>query len=146
MPIGLKTTIDTPHPLSQEDANTTPSGYRPTSEYAPTMTLCQCALCQHVGIVEFEGGFNLKLGDRLMEGRRIPGNCKVCNRPTTVLPLRMLSEGDWKEYQHLRRIQDTLDYYTQHNIPINLRDFIIPKERLEAFQKGLEEHQNGRNS
>jgi len=136
MPLGIKTTSD--HPLANPGATVTPSGYRPTAEYAPTMILCQCSLCQHVGIVEFENGFNIPLGDRLMEGRPIPGECKICRKWTTFLPLRMLSESDWKEWQHLRRIQDTLDYYRNNEIPVNLQNFLIPKERLEAFRQGLE--------
>src|SRR3990167_2363390 len=59
----------------------------PTQEYHPTHVMAACSLCGMISVVEFAGGFNLKLGDRLMDKKPIPIKCYHCHRRSEAIQI-----------------------------------------------------------
>jgi len=107
--------------------------YQPTSEYNPTMRVCRCANCKAVGLVEFRGGFNLREGDRLMEGRTIEGQCGTCLKWTTLKPIKV-TEAQRKEIGIMYDVQKTLEYYVERGIPIPKNGIVLPHGRVKAHE------------
>jgi hypothetical protein len=108
--------------------------YQPTREYNPTMLAAKCALCKRVGLIEFRGGFNLREGDRIMEGRPIRGTCGICGKHTVLVPIKMtedMRKNAWVQHG----IDEALRYHQETGRAIPDDGIIMPKGRLEAYDK-----------
>jgi hypothetical protein len=107
-----------------------PSGYKPTEEYHPTMRLVKCVKCNTVGVAEFLGGFDLRAGDRLMDGKAIQGTCLRCGGVSDLMPLPTSPENE-KAIQIYYKIQRTLDAYRRMGWSANRP--LIPIEKLRSM-------------
>ena len=114
------------------------SGYRPTVEYHPTRKAVRCKECGGVGIAEFLNGFNLKDGDRLMEGKPIRGMCVKCGKETELVPLAPHLKKSEEGIRHLYNVQRALDEYTKRGATIHSGSILLPPEKI----KQLEERAN----
>ncbi len=109
MPLPTKILfVDKENTIQQQTVKTKESGYRATPGYHPTMKVVKCAGCGGVGICEFVNGFNLRDGDRLMEGKPIRGACLRCQSEQDLVPIT-LKPSDEREYKVLYGIQQALD-------------------------------------
>lgn len=111
------------------------TGYAPTSDYYPTMRACKCSGCGTVGHLAFDGGFNLKLGDRVMDGKPIPGRCYKCNKVTEMVPLPV-NDPNNAELRHYYNIQKSLDFYRKRGIKLTSKSVLWDPSRIMR----LEEH------
>lgn len=91
------------------------TGYAPDKEYYPTMRAVKCSRCGTVGHLCFDGGFNIKLGDRVMDGKPVPGVCFKCNKRTEMVPLPV-NHPDQAELRHYYNIQKSLDFYRERGV------------------------------
>ena len=117
------------------------TGYAPTKEYYPTMRACKCSGCGTVGHLEFDGGFNLKMGDRVMDGKPIPGRCYKCNKMTEMVPLPV-NDPQNAELRHYYNIQKSLDFYRDRGIKLGSRSVLWDPSRimrLEAYVRSQQQ-------
>jgi len=111
-----------------------PSGYAPTPEYFPTRKVVKCSGCGGVGIAEFVNGFNLRDGDRLMEGRTIRGACLRCNKETDFVPLAHISPDAEGHLRMLYEIQRALDASVRRGEPMRSDGLIVPVAKQEQWE------------
>lgn len=111
-----------------------PSGYAPTPEYFPTYKPVRCGLCKKVGMLNFQGGFDLKAGDRVMEGKPIWGDCGMCGRRAELIPLPT-DESIRKDIKVYYDIAEALKGAMRRGWRIGGGALLIP----EAKQRQLEE-------
>jgi hypothetical protein len=109
------------------------TGYVPTKEYYPTMRACKCSVCGTVGHLAFDGGFNLKLGDRVMDGKPIPGRCYKCNKTTEMVPLPV-NDPKNKELRHYYNIQKSLDFYRDRGVKLGAKSVLWDPSRILRFE------------
>jgi hypothetical protein len=96
----------------------------------------RCANCKRVGLVYFEGGWNLTQSDALMNGRVIRGDCGYCGRHNAeLIPIPKLSASDAKELKQLYEIQETLEEAVKNGWAVTPQSLLIPKARLEERAK-----------
>lgn len=70
------------------------TGYKPTTDFYPTMRAVKCSKCGEIGICEFLGGLNLKEADRIMDGKPIRGTCLKCGKLVDLVPLPVDEYGN----------------------------------------------------
>lgn len=104
---------------------------KPTVQYHPTMRAVKCMKCGQVGALIFEGGFNLKLGDRIMDGKPIPGQCPRCGK-TELVPLPV-NDPSTREVRLYHQIQRSFDLYTK--MGIQPKTMLWPADRVEEWMK-----------
>lgn len=104
---------------------------KPTKEYHPTMRAVKCLKCKQVGALLFEGGFNLKLGDRIMDGKPIPGQCPRCGK-TELIPLPV-NDPHTQEVRLYHQIDRSLQEYVRRGVPA--RTMLWPVDRLNEWEK-----------
>lgn len=107
---------------------------KPTPQYHPTMRAVKCLKCKQVGALVFEGGFNLKLGDRVMDGKPIPGQCPRCG-PTELVPLPV-NDPNTREVRLYHQIQRSFDLYTK--MGIQAKTMLWPADRVQEWMKNAE--------
>jgi len=96
----------------------------------------RCSQCRRVGLVYFEGGWNFKKADRLMNERPVRGDCGYCRRRgIELIPIPHLSESDRKELQHLYNIQDTLEKSQERGWRVDQSSLLLPIEHIDKKQK-----------
>lgn len=96
----------------------------------------RCSRCKKVGLVYFEGGWNLAQSDALMNGRVIRGDCGYCGtHDAELIPIPKLSESDAKELRQLYQIQETLEEAIKNGWDVTPQSLLIPKARLEERAK-----------
>lgn len=110
------------------------TGYSPTPDYHPTMRAVRCLACGMVGALEFEGGFNLKLGDRVMDGKPIPGTCPKCSKKTELIPLPV-NDPSTREVRLYYEVQKSLDLYTKHGIKLSPTGMVWPEARIRDWEE-----------
>lgn len=99
----------------------------------------RCSRCKRVGFAFFEGGFNVKIADKAMNGRPFRGDCGYCAATgIELIPIPELTESDSKELRHLYNIQETLKEVAKSGIPIPKNALILPQKKLEELRKRLE--------
>lgn len=117
-----------------------PSGYAATPEYHPTMKPVKCSGCGGIGIVEFVNGFDLKKGDRLMEGKTISGVChgKCGGKEVEFIPIsRFLSKEEEKGIAHLYKVSAALDYAAKKGYKVGDNALVLPVEKLKEYEKRI---------
>jgi hypothetical protein len=107
------------------------NGYKPEKDYYPTMRACKCMKCGQVGALLFEGGMNLKLGDRVMDGKPIPGQCPRCGK-TELIPLPV-NDPSTKEVALYHQIQKSMDHYRERGI--DAKTMLWPVDRVKEWEK-----------
>ncbi len=112
-----------------------PSGYKPTADYHPTHIVVKCRTCRSVGIAEFEGGFDLKTGDRLMEGKPIRGLCHRCAKETELVPLKPDHPDNTAELRHLFNIRKALEEAARRGESVGSSGVVWPLERVKAYER-----------
>ena len=112
-----------------------PSGYKPSTDYHPTMEVVKCASCNSVGVAEFVNGFNLREGDALMDGKPIRGTCFRCRKTTELIPLKNLVKQDEAGIRHLYRIRQTLEEMAKRGQSLGPSGMIYPIEKLREYEQ-----------
>lgn len=123
--------VDEDKTIKTADVPIRGEGPKPTKEYHPTMRAVKCRKCKQVGALFFEGGFNLKLGDRVMDGKPIDGRCPRCG-PTELVPLPV-NDPATKEVRLYHQIQRSFDLYTK--LGVQAKTMLWPAERVEEWLK-----------
>lgn len=125
-------------------------GYRASADYHPTMIAVRCGSCKSMGIVEFVGGFSLKLGDDLMEGRPIRGECRslACGgRRRELIPIQKFLTEDMKDkFAHEYNAAKTLEFYAQRGQQINAGQTMMPLARLKEHERQITEYERQLNA
>lgn len=116
------------------------SGYKPTPDYYPTMRACRCLSCGAVGCLEFHNGFNLKLGDRVMNGKPIPGNCPRCQKYTELVPLPV-NDPKTAEVRLYYQMQEALNEGLKRGQRLTGSSIVWPLARIREWEKHLAERQ-----
>jgi hypothetical protein len=125
----LPGSMGSPHEKSAEQAKKKPDAIA-------TPHAVRCSNCKKVGLVYFEGGWNLAQSDALMECRVIRGACGYCHKQNAeLIPIPKLSESDAKELRALYNIQETLEEAARQNWTVTPQSLLIPKARLEERAK-----------
>ncbi len=117
------------------------TGYKATKEYFPTMRAGKCSRCGQVGVIEFTNGFNIKLGDRVMDGKPIPGTCFRCGKGVEFVPLP-INDPKNKEIGIYYGIQKSLNAHVERGWDIGAQGDIQPVGRIirwEEYVKRLQE-------
>lgn len=114
---------------SDQEIKVKDTGYKPDKHYYPTMRAVKCSVCGTVGCLEFDGGFNLKLGDRVMHGKPIPGRCYLCNKTTELVPLPV-DAPEQAELKHYYNIQKSLNFYRDRGIRMNAGSILWDPSRI----------------
>ena len=112
------------------------SGYKPNAEYYPTMRACRCLSCGAVGCLGFHNGFNLKLGDRVMNGKPIPGYCPRCAKYTELIPLPV-DDPKTKEVRLYYQMQEALNEGLRRGQHLTGTSIVWPLARIKAWEKHL---------
>ncbi len=107
-----------------------PSGYVPTIDYHPTYKVVRCKDCMTVGVAEFVNGFDLKAGDRLMDGKPITGLCLKCNKETELVPLAPNLKHMEPGLVHFYRVQQALDEAVKRGECLGPSGMIWPLARV----------------
>ena len=123
--------VDHDKNVRTEDVKLKGTELAPTPDYYPTMRACKCMKCGQVGALLFEGGFNLKLGDRVMDGKPIPGQCPRCGT-TELIPLPV-NDPNTKEVALYHQIQRSLDHYRKRGVKANT--MLWPVDRIVEWEK-----------
>lgn len=110
------------------------SGYKPTTEYFPTMQLVRCKMCMTVGVCEFANGFNLKDGDRIMSGKVITGLCLRCNKQTELVPVPT-SEAKQRELRLYYQVQESLKEAVRRGERLSPNGMVWPLERIKEWER-----------
>jgi hypothetical protein len=110
------------------------TGYAPTPEYFPSMRLGKCSKCMQVGTVEFKGGMNLKEGDRIMDGKPIPGECYFCGKRTEFVPLPV-DDPRQKSLKLYYDIQKALDHEVKNGRPLPATGSLYPLARRLKYEE-----------
>lgn len=110
------------------------TGYKPSSEYYPTMRLVKCSVCGEVGAAEFLGGLNIKEGDRLMNGRPIRGTCLKCNKQVELVPLPT-DDPQNKKLKLYYDIQRSLDEAVRRGEKLGPSGTIWPLARILEYER-----------
>ncbi len=118
------------------------TGYKPTREYYPTMRAGKCSKCGAVGCIAFKKGFNLKLGDRVMAGKPIPGECPRCGKGTEFVPLPVDAPEN-KEISLYYHIQKSLDAYVERGMEIDARFALQPAGRIKRWEDYVRRKESG---
>ncbi len=112
-----------------------PSGYTPSTEYHPTHVVVKCRTCKSVGIAEFEGGFNLQQGDRLMDGKPIPGFCHRCAKVTELVPIGPDHPDNTPHLRHLFNIRKALEEAARRGESVGSSGVVWPLARVKAYER-----------
>ena len=135
MPLPIRkerlTYIDHDKTIKTAEVKVKGDGPKPTPEYHPTMRAVKCLKCMQVGALLFEGGFNLKLGDRVMDGKPIPGQCPRCGQ-TELVPLPV-NDPATREVRLYHQIQRSFDFYVKRGMAP--KTMLWPVDRLEDWEK-----------
>lgn len=110
------------------------TGYKPTTEYHPTMRLVKCSKCGTVGVCEFEGSFNLKAGDRIMNGKPISGTCMKCNKVVELVPLPT-NETQQSALRLYYQVQESLNEAVRRGEKLGPTSMVWPLERIREWEK-----------
>lgn len=105
------------------------TGYAPTKDYYPTMRACKCSVCGTVGHMTFDGGFNLKLGDRVMNGKPISARCYRCNKKTEIVPLPV-DDPSQADLRHYYNIQKALNFYRDRGVQLTSKSVLWDPSRI----------------
>lgn len=116
------------------------TGYTPTRDYYPTMRAGKCSRCGMVGNIAFNNGFNLRLGDRVMAGKPIPGQCPKCGKGTEFVPLPVDSP-EQKELTHYYNIQRSLNAYVERGMHFDNRFTLQPEGRIKRWEAYVQRQQ-----
>jgi hypothetical protein len=112
-----------------------PSGYKPTADYHPTHVVVKCRTCRSVGIAEFEGGFDLKKGDRLMDGKPISGHCFRCAKETELVPIGPDHPDNTPHLRHLFNIRKALEEAARRGESVGSSGVVWPLERVKMYER-----------
>ncbi len=112
-----------------------PMGYTPSTDYHPTHIVVKCRTCRSVGIAEFEGGFDLKKGDRLMEGKPIGGFCHRCNKNTELVPIGSDHPDNTPHLRHLFNIRKALEEAARRGESVGSSGVVWPLARVKAYEQ-----------
>lgn len=118
------------------------SGYTPTKEYYPTMRAVKCIACGLVGSLEFHNGFNLKSGDRVMNGKPIRGTCPRCAKTVELYPLPV-NDPATKEVRLYYDIQKSLDTAVARGEKLTGTSIVWPMARVRAWEEHVKKQQPG---
>jgi hypothetical protein len=111
------------------------TGYAPSDDYYPTMRACKCSGCGTIGHMTFDNGFSIRLGDRIMDGKPIPGRCYRCNKTTEMVPLPV-NDPNNADLRHYYNIQKSLDFYRKRGMQLASNSVLWDPARIMR----LEEH------
>ncbi len=117
------------------------TGYQASEEYHPTMRAGKCSRCGLVGVIAFRNGFNIKLGDRVMDGKTIPGTCPRCGKGTEFVPLPV-DDPKNKDIGLYYNIQKSLMAHVKRGWDIGAQGDIQPVGRIirwEEYVKRLQD-------
>lgn len=115
-------------------------GYRPDKDYYPTMKAGKCSKCGAVGCITFKNGFNLRLGDRVMAGKPIPGECPRCGKGTEFVPLPV-DDPRQKELSLYYHLQKSLNAYVERGMQIDSRYALQPAGRIKRWEEYVQRQQ-----
>lgn len=116
------------------------TGYTPTPDYYPTMRAGKCSKCGAVGCIAFKNGFNLRLGDRVMAGKPIPGECPRCGKGTEFVPLPVDAPEN-KEISIYYHLQRSLNAYVERGIPLDTTKTLQPLGRILRMEEYVRRQQ-----
>jgi hypothetical protein len=106
----------------------------PEDDYYPTYRAVRCLQCKTVGVAEFVNGFNLKDGDRLMDGKPIIGVCLRCQVETELIPIPM-DESMRKEVKLLYDVQESLREAARRGEKLGPGATVWPMARVRAYEQ-----------
>jgi hypothetical protein len=107
----------------------------PEPDYFPTYRAVRCLECKTVGVAEFVNGFNLRDGDRLMDGKPIVGLCLRCRKETELIPIPMDAALE-KEVKLLYDVQRALQEAAKRGErPVGPDGIVWPLARIEAYEQ-----------
>ena len=112
-----------------------PSGYIPSAEYHPTNVMGKCSRCTTVSIIEFEGGFDLKKGDRIMDGKPVIGYCYRCRRDTELVPVVIKNPEESAHIRHMYSIQQALDEAARRGESVGSSGVLWPLARVKLYER-----------
>jgi hypothetical protein len=116
------------------------TGYKPTDDYYPTMRAVKCVSCGLVGSLEFHNGFNLKSGDRVMNGKPIRGSCPRCAKTVELYPLPV-NDPATKEVKLYYDIQKSLDTARLQGEKLTGTSIVWPLARVKAWEEHVKKQQ-----
>src|SRR3990167_7237809 len=111
----------------------------PTQEYHPTHVMAACSLCGMISVVECAGGFNLKLGDRLMDKKPIPIKCYRCNRRSEAIPVT----DEQAKAHGLKDLKDSIEAAAARGERFTARSVVTPLAVVEAYDKFIRKRNGG---
>jgi hypothetical protein len=110
------------------------TGYRPTSEFYPTMRAVKCSKCGEIGVCEFLGGLNLKEADRIMDGKPIRGTCLKCGKMVDLVPLPVDEYGN-PGLEVYALMQEALLEKVRRGRQLDPTGTIWPVERIRMWER-----------
>lgn len=110
------------------------TGYKPSTEYYPTMRAVKCSKCGEIGVCEFLGGLNIKEADRVMGGKPIRGTCLKCNKTVDLVPLPVDDPNNSKVKLYYE-IQEALNEATKRGEKLGPTGMIWPLARVREWER-----------
>jgi hypothetical protein len=97
------------------------NGFTPTPDNCPTYKIGICGRCKTISTLEFTGGIDISMGDRIMDGKTVQATCfsRDCKGATTdFVPAHKVPPTE-KHFQQILWAQGLLDEAVRQSIPVD---------------------------
>jgi len=97
------------------------TGFTPTPDNCPTYKIGICGRCKTISTLEFTGGIDLTMGDRIMDGKTVQASCFSLDckgSMTDFVPAHKVPPTE-PHFQQILWAQGLLDEAVRQNIPVD---------------------------